>query len=126
MLADWIRLIFPLTNNLDFSDANSVQYHTPRRMVQSERHGGGNLVNGEFDAGHKAVATQEGRSGSVSQHAVERTDRHCLQATAADIDILFDVCWILSPTQIQKLISQYHVADYEVSEKPESILSQLS
>jgi myosin-5 len=36
------------------------------------------------------------------------------QATQADIDILFDVCWILSPTQIQKLISQYHVADYEV------------
>ena len=36
------------------------------------------------------------------------------QATAADIDILFDVCWILSPTQIQKLISQYHVAEYEV------------
>ena len=30
-----------------------------------------------------------------------------------DIDILFDVCWILSPTQIQKLISQYHNADYE-------------
>lgn len=37
-----------------------------------------------------------------------------VQATAADIDILFDVCWILSPTQIQKLISQYHVAEYEV------------
>jgi myosin heavy subunit len=37
------------------------------------------------------------------------------QATPADIDILFDVCWILSPTQIQKLISQYHVAEYEVS-----------
>ncbi len=36
------------------------------------------------------------------------------QATQSDIDILFDVCWILSPTQIQKLISQYHVADYEV------------
>ena len=31
----------------------------------------------------------------------------------ADIDILFDVCWILAPSQIQKLISQYHNADYE-------------
>jgi myosin-5 len=30
-----------------------------------------------------------------------------------DIEILFDVCWILSPSQIQKLISQYHNADYE-------------
>jgi myosin-5 len=38
-----------------------------------------------------------------------------LQASAADIDILFDVCWILSPSQIQKLIGQYHTADYEVS-----------
>jgi myosin-5 len=30
-----------------------------------------------------------------------------------DIEILFDVCWILSPSQIQKLIGQYHNADYE-------------
>ncbi len=30
-----------------------------------------------------------------------------------DIEILFDVCWMLSPSQIQKLISQYHNADYE-------------
>ncbi|WVQ76759.1 hypothetical protein IAR50_006433 [Cryptococcus sp. DSM 104548] len=36
------------------------------------------------------------------------------KATLGDIDILFDVCWILSPTQVQKLISQYHTADYEV------------
>ncbi|KAJ9098937.1 hypothetical protein QFC19_006161 [Naganishia cerealis] len=36
------------------------------------------------------------------------------KASAADIDILFDVCWILSPSQIQKLIGQYHTADYEI------------
>lgn len=41
------------------------------------------------------------------------------QATLGDIDILFDVCWILSPTQVQKLISQYHIADYEAPLKPE-------
>ncbi|OCF76638.1 hypothetical protein I204_02336 [Kwoniella mangroviensis CBS 8886] len=35
------------------------------------------------------------------------------KATMGDIEILFDVCWILSPSQIQKLISQYHNADYE-------------
>ncbi|OXG51031.1 hypothetical protein C355_02471 [Cryptococcus neoformans Th84] len=35
------------------------------------------------------------------------------KATLNDIDILFDVCWILSPAQVQKLISQYHTADYE-------------
>jgi len=36
-----------------------------------------------------------------------------------DIEILFDVCWILSPSQIQKLISQYHNADYEAPISPE-------
>nr|ODO01094.1 hypothetical protein L204_01819 [Cryptococcus depauperatus CBS 7855] len=41
------------------------------------------------------------------------------KATLSDIDILFDVCWILSPTQVQKLISQYHTADYEVPLNPE-------
>ncbi|CAO3584909.1 unnamed protein product [Absidia cylindrospora] len=43
--------------------------------------------------------------------------------TLEDIDNIFDVCWILSPTQIQKLISNYHVADYEVSNR--SISNQL-
>ena len=48
--------------------------------------------------------------------STRKTDKDSYkQATPADIDILFDVCWILSPTQIQKLISQYHVAEYEVS-----------
>lgn len=36
-----------------------------------------------------------------------------------DIEILFDVCWILSPSQIQKLISQYHNADYEAPISPD-------
>lgn len=30
-----------------------------------------------------------------------------------------DVCWMLTPTQIQKLITQYHVADYETPIPPE-------
>lgn len=37
------------------------------------------------------------------------------KATLGDIDIIYDVCWMLTPTQIQKLISHYYVADYEVS-----------
>jgi myosin-5 len=41
------------------------------------------------------------------------------QGNLADIEILFDVCWILSPSQIQKLISQYHNADYESPMAPE-------
>lgn len=44
-----------------------------------------------------------------------------MQNTLGDIEILFDVCWILSPTQIQKLISQYHNADYENPISPEII-----
>ncbi|KAI8369029.1 P-loop containing nucleoside triphosphate hydrolase protein [Blakeslea trispora] len=43
------------------------------------------------------------------------------KATLEDIENIYDVCWILSPTQIQKLISQYHVADYENPIKPEII-----
>lgn len=38
------------------------------------------------------------------------------QASAADIDIIYDVCWMLSPMQIQRLCSNYYVADYEVSQ----------
>lgn len=41
------------------------------------------------------------------------------KATLEDIENIYDVCWILSPTQIQKLISQYHTADYENPIKPE-------
>jgi myosin-5 len=41
------------------------------------------------------------------------------KATLEDIENIYDVCWILSPTQIQKLISQYHVANYENPIRPE-------
>ncbi|KAI7872335.1 P-loop containing nucleoside triphosphate hydrolase protein [Spinellus fusiger] len=40
-------------------------------------------------------------------------------ASLEDIENIYDVCWILSPTQIQKLISQYHVADYENPIRPD-------
>ncbi|GAA6021324.1 hypothetical protein JCM10207_002697 [Rhodosporidiobolus poonsookiae] len=35
------------------------------------------------------------------------------KASLADIEIIFDVCWMLTPTQIQKLVANYYVADYE-------------
>ncbi|CAO3661347.1 unnamed protein product [Rhizopus stolonifer] len=41
------------------------------------------------------------------------------KASVEDIENIYDVCWILSPTQIQKLISQYHIADYENPIKPD-------
>jgi hypothetical protein len=37
-----------------------------------------------------------------------------LQATTADIEIIYDVCWMLSPMQIQRMCTNYYVADYEV------------
>ncbi|KAI8381580.1 P-loop containing nucleoside triphosphate hydrolase protein [Radiomyces spectabilis] len=41
------------------------------------------------------------------------------KATVQDIDNIYDICWILTPMQIQKLVSQYHAADYETAVKPE-------
>ncbi|KAI9478230.1 MAG: P-loop containing nucleoside triphosphate hydrolase protein [Benjaminiella poitrasii] len=41
------------------------------------------------------------------------------KSSLEDIENIYDVCWILSPTQVQKLISQYHVADYENPIRPE-------
>ncbi|KAI9476139.1 MAG: P-loop containing nucleoside triphosphate hydrolase protein [Benjaminiella poitrasii] len=41
------------------------------------------------------------------------------KATLVDIENIYDICWILSPTQVQKLISQYYTADYENPITPE-------
>ncbi|CAG8544082.1 27163_t:CDS:10 [Dentiscutata erythropus] len=41
------------------------------------------------------------------------------KATLGDIEIIYDVCWMLTPSQIQKLISHYFVADYENPISPE-------
>ncbi|ANB12827.1 myosin 2 [Sugiyamaella lignohabitans] len=35
------------------------------------------------------------------------------KSTMEDIDIIYDICWTLTPAQVQKLINQYLVADYE-------------
>ncbi|KAI8990068.1 P-loop containing nucleoside triphosphate hydrolase protein [Pilobolus umbonatus] len=35
------------------------------------------------------------------------------KSTLEDIKIIYDVCWFLAPTQVQKLIQNYTVADYE-------------
>jgi myosin-5 len=39
---------------------------------------------------------------------------HDMKATSADIEIIYDVCWMLSPMQIQRMCTNYYVADYEV------------
>lgn len=39
--------------------------------------------------------------------------------TLEDIDIIYEICYALKPTQIQKLISQYYVAEYETPIAPD-------
>lgn len=39
--------------------------------------------------------------------------------TPDDIEIIYEICYALKPLQIQKIISQYHVADYETPIAPE-------
>ncbi|THG96834.1 hypothetical protein EW026_g5066 [Hermanssonia centrifuga] len=41
------------------------------------------------------------------------------KATSADIEIIYDVCWMLTPTQIQRMCTNYYVADYETPISPE-------
>ncbi|KAH9951404.1 P-loop containing nucleoside triphosphate hydrolase protein [Amylocystis lapponica] len=41
------------------------------------------------------------------------------KATPADIEIIYDVCWMLTPTQIQRMCTNYYVADYENPISPE-------
>ncbi|KAH8829695.1 myosin 5 [Flagelloscypha sp. PMI_526] len=41
------------------------------------------------------------------------------KATAADIEIIYDVCWMLSPMQIHRMCTNYYVADYENPISPE-------
>lgn len=39
--------------------------------------------------------------------------------TMEDIEIIYEICYLLKPTQTQKLISQYYVAEYETPISPE-------
>lgn len=41
------------------------------------------------------------------------------KATMHDIEVVFDVCWLLTPSQINKLVSSYSTADYENPISPE-------
>lgn len=47
------------------------------------------------------------------------------KSTFEDIEIIYDICWTLSPAQIQKLVQQYSVADYEQPISPE-ILAEVA
>ncbi|KAG0220502.1 P-loop containing nucleoside triphosphate hydrolase protein [Mortierella sp. GBAus27b] len=43
------------------------------------------------------------------------------KASQSDIEIIYDVCWMLTPTQVQKLVQNYMIADYEVPVSPDLI-----
>ncbi|KAG0233319.1 Myosin type-2 heavy chain 1 [Actinomortierella wolfii] len=43
------------------------------------------------------------------------------KASQNDIEIIYDVCWMLTPTQVQKLVQNYMIADYEVPVSPDLI-----
>ncbi|KAF9925847.1 Myosin type-2 heavy chain 1 [Linnemannia zychae] len=43
------------------------------------------------------------------------------KASLNDIEIIYDVCWMLTPTQVQKLVQNYQIADYEVPVSPDLI-----
>ncbi|OLL22261.1 Myosin-2 [Neolecta irregularis DAH-3] len=48
------------------------------------------------------------------EHLMQATKMLQLKkSTLGDIEIIYDICWMLTPTQVQKLINQYYVADYE-------------
>ncbi|KAG0172475.1 Myosin type-2 heavy chain 1 [Apophysomyces sp. BC1034] len=53
--------------------------------------------------------------GAVVMESVMQAARLFLSKknSLKDLDYIYETCWILSPTQIQKLISQYHSAEYE-------------
>ncbi|KAJ8590360.1 hypothetical protein M405DRAFT_851759 [Rhizopogon salebrosus TDB-379] len=41
------------------------------------------------------------------------------KATPADIEIIYDVCWMLSPMQIQRMCTNFYAAEYENPISPE-------
>lgn len=41
------------------------------------------------------------------------------KSTSADIEIIYDICWMLTPMQIQRMCTNYYVADYENPISPE-------
>ena len=81
-------------------------------MVQIAWHARGNFATGAPDAGHQAAPIEESKSFATHFPFLLMVDHP--QATPADIEIIYDVCWMLSPMQIQRMCTNYYVADYEV------------
>lgn len=85
-----------LNDILTFSLAMQIQYNVTRIEEWCKSH---EIPEGTLQLEHLVQAT---KLLQLKKSSLE------------DIEHIYETCWILSPTQIQKFISQYQVADYEV------------
>src|SRR6266576_1578197 len=94
--------------------AMQIQYNITRIEEWCKSH---DMPEGTLQLEHLMQATKLLQLKKVG-HLVKVVDcvssLKYLQATAEDIEIIYDVCWMLSPMQIQRMCTNYYVADYEV------------
>lgn len=92
-----------------------IQYNITRIEEWCKSH---DMPEGTLQLEHLMQATKLLQLKKVSVLALLHRRRTCLtyitQSTPADIEIIYDVCWMLTPTQIQRMCTNYYVADYEV------------
>ena len=103
--------------------AMQIQYNITRIEEWCKSH---DMPEGTLQLEHLMQATKLLQLKKVNGSVVVRTYFGPLtalfKATAADIEIIYDVCWMLTPTQIQRMCTNYYVADYEVRQHTACIL----
>ena len=114
----WISTAQPL-NTCSQLTAMQIQYNITRIEEWCKSH---DMPEGTLQLEHLMQATkllQLKKVGCPRSPFFSKLSlgAYCIfQASAADIDIIYDVCWMLSPMQIQRLCTNYYVADYEVGQ----------
>lgn len=90
-----------------------IQYNITRIEEWCKSH---NMPEGTLQLEHLMQATKllQLKKVSVDINGYISFTHEISQATADDIEIIYDVCWMLSPSQIQRMCTNYFVADYEV------------
>ena len=91
-----------------------IQYNITRIEEWCKSH---DMPEGTLQLEHLMQATKLLQLKKVSVMSLSTnhiTSTHGIKATSADIEIIYDVCWMLSPMQIQRMCTNYYVADYEV------------
>lgn len=95
--------------------AMQIQYNITRIEEWCKSH---DMPEGTLQLEHLMQATKLLQLKKVRSASVMHGNLKLIlfyQATAADIEIIYDVCWMLSPMQIQRMCTNYYVADYEVA-----------